>query len=399
LTAQARRSGWLEQAGYVLLAVFVFTIPWEKTLTIPGIGTFARLAGIIAFAAGVLAAAARRDLRKPNVALILALLFTLWTAVTFFWSQAPASTQARTLTFAQLLAMWWLVWEFARGGRRQARLLQAYVLGAVVASAATIARYLEGTETYYRRYAAPGFDPNDLGVTAALALPLCFYLALSATGGTRWLWRAAVAAIITAVLLTGSRTAMIAAYAGFAFPLLTWRKSDKTQRLSAALLLGFLLLGTFRLAPEHSRQRLATVGQELTQGTLHNRTRIWKAGLKALKGNPVFGAGAGAYPEAVRPWLGRPGLPGHEYVAHNTFLSVLVETGLIGFGLFAALLAALAVFVWIMPPAERALWTVMLAVWAIGVSTLTWEHRKATWIIFALITAQWARSFVSAEKR
>jgi hypothetical protein len=33
----------------------------------------------------------------------------------------------------------------------------------------------------------------------------------------------------------------------------------------------------------------------------------------------------------------------------------------------------------------RKTWFVTLAVWAVGASTLTWEHRKPTWMIFALI--------------
>jgi hypothetical protein len=61
-------------------------------------------------------------------------------------------------------------------------------------------------------------------------------------------------------------------------------------------------------------------------------------------------------------------------------------------------MAVLLVFVWVMLSTERALWYTMLGVWAAGVATLTWEHRKPTWLIFALIATGWARAF-GPEKR
>jgi O-antigen ligase len=227
---------------------------------------------------------------------------------------------------------------------------------------------------------------------------MALYLALRAPGIAGWLYRAAIAVAIAAVLLTGSRTAFLASLAAFSFAFWTWRDSGWAQRIASLLLLVLLVLGALRLAPPASRQRLATVTAEISQGTLHNRTRIWKAGLRVFRRHPVAGVGAGAFPKAVEPRLGRPGLPGHEYVAHNTFLSVLVECGAVGFGLFFLLLAAVVFFIWVMPARQRPVWSVTLMVWSAGVSTLTWEHRKPTWLIFALIGAAWSRASETARE-
>jgi O-antigen ligase len=388
-------NGRLERLAWALLWLFVFSIPWQKSAGAPGVGTLSHLFGVVAFAAGAAAAWRRGRVRPPNLAIVLAGAWVLWSAATYFWSLDPAATASRALTFFELWVMFWLVWDQCRSASRQSQLLLAYVLGAVAASGLGVLRYWQGRETYYRRYTAPGFDPNDFGLILALAIPMALYLSLRGGRRARGISRAAILAILPGLLLTGSRTALVAALVGFGFAVWTWRRAEGWERAASLLPLVLLLAGVFRLAPEHSRERLATLPSELAQGTLHNRTQIWKAGLKALKRHPLAGVGAGAYPEAVRPWLGVPPRAGHRYVAHNTFLSVLVEGGVTGFGLYALLLMTLVVYVLMMRPVERALWAVMLAAWAAGVSTLTWEQYSPSWLMAALITTEWARSFES----
>jgi hypothetical protein len=386
----------MQRIAWALLCAFVFTIPWEKSVYVPGVGTFARLLGILAFVAGF--AANWRRWRAPNLALAPAAVFVLWSGLTWFWSLDPHATLMRTKTLVELLAMFWLIWATCRRPEQQRQLMTAYVAGAFAGSCIAFARYAQHMQTYYRRYAAAGFDPNDFGMVLALSIPMSLYLALRARGWASWCYRGAALAAIVAILLTGSRTALIATYISFIFAAWTWRAANWPQRLSTVALAAVLLSAVIHFAPAPQRHRLATISSEITRGTLHDRTRIWKSGLKAFKSHLVLGVGAGAYPEAVRPWMGRPAMAGFQYVAHNTFLSVLVETGPVGFAIAGLLAATLAVFVWMMPAAERALWTVMALVWAAGVSTLTWEHYKPTWLIMALIATEWARAYRRAAK-
>lgn len=389
---------FVERAAWALLWLFVFSIPWEKSVWVPGVGTLTRLLGILAFFAGAIAAVRKKSIRPLNVVMIVAALFVLWSGLTYFWSLDRPATAIRAFTLAELWVMLWLIWNFCREPARQDQLIQACVWGAVAASSIAYARYFQHRQTYWRRYAAGGFDPNDFGLILALAVPLALYLALRAKGWRVWCFRAAVLVMLAAILLTASRTALIATFVAFGFGLWTWHRADLSQKVSTTVLAALLALGVFQFAPAASRARLATIPNELTQGTFHGRTRIWKTGLKVLKSHPLLGVGSGAYPEAVRPWLGVPAVPGFRYVAHNTFLSVLVECGVVGFCLYGLLLALLVLFVWNMSPTERALWAVMLAVWAVGVSTLTWEHYKPGWLIMALIMTEWAWSYWPAAR-
>jgi O-antigen ligase len=383
----------VERAAWVLVCALVFSLPLEKAVMFGGLGTFTRAIGGLCLLAGVAAVALRRWLRLPNVGLLLAGCFVLWSGATCAWSVSPASSAARFSTLAQLFLMLWLIWEFCRSRTRQWWLMRCYVYGAAISSILTIVRYARNQQTYYRRYATAGFDPNDLGLTLALAVPMVLYLASRVTRPWKWTVWLSGFLVVAAVLLTASRMSLVVAAAGFLFAVLTWRESSAGQRVFSLVMFGALAAGALWLAPSASRERLATLHTELTRGTLHNRTHIWKAGLKVLKRHPLLGAGAGAYPDAVYPWLGRPGIAGHQYTAHNTFLSVLVETGLSGAACFGLLLLTLAGFIWMMRPGDRALWLTTFLMWAMGVFTLTWEHRKPTWMLFALILTAWARAF------
>jgi O-antigen ligase len=381
----------LESAAWTLIVILVFSIPWDRSVHWGLAGTMTRAIGLAAFLIG-LAAAAQRP--KPhvrwNAALVFAGAFCFWSALSWLWTVDREATLSRAVTLGQLLAMTWLVWTFCDTGKRLSRLLMAFVSGSVVLSIMTLVRYGLGMQTYWRRYAAPGFDPNDTGVTIAIAMPVALYLAQACSGWRAWAWRAAMAVMIPAILVTASRTALAATFVAFIFSAWMWKRSTWAQRITSVVFIGLMALSLVKLAPAPARQRLQTLPTELTKGTLNKRTSIWKAGLSRFRERPFLGVGAGAYPTAVDPLLPPTTVKGHVNVAHNTFLSVLVECGIIGFAAFALMLLALLVFVWAMQGNHRALWATTLVVWAAGVSTVTWEHRKVTWLVFAFIMAAWA---------
>jgi O-antigen ligase len=373
------------------LLLLVFSLPIEKAVEIPGVGTISRTIGLAAFALGAGAIVRRRELGPPNAALLLAAAFVAWTCATWLWSVDRDATAVRAATMVQLFGMTWLIWELARSRVWVVRLMQAYLGGAVVSALWTIVRAANNQQTYYRRFATAGFDPNDLGVTLVLALPMAFYLSLSSRGWRAVAVRLAALLLVAGILLTASRTALVAAYVALLFPAMTWRGARLPHKLFVVVLLAALMVGPTTLAPR-ARQRLAALPSEVAGGSFNNRTRIWKAGIKLLKRRLPMGVGAGAYPEAVRPYIGVSPVAGQQYTAHNTFLSVLVETGLPGFTLFALLLMTLAWYGWVAGGADRLLWWTLLAVWSTGVFTLSWESRKPTWLLVALIMAAWADS-------
>jgi O-antigen ligase len=402
---QADESSVLGKLAFASLWLLVFAIPWENAIMISDFGTSARLIGMIALGLGVLAIAERGKIRRPAPGHVLMILFVMLAAVSHLWSLYPEGTLDQVFTYIQLLTMVWLIWELAPQVREQMRLMQSYLLGTLVSGIDTVYRFLSHQESVYQRYAGAGLDANDLGLIMALSIPMSYYLLIESKGWTTWLYRLQLVLAGTTILLTASRGASLATLVALSIAPLTQARLTGRQRIALLLTVSFFVCGALLFVPATSWERLSTTpGEfaqgtsttpgEFAQGTFTGRTIIWRAGWEIFRAHPFLGIGANAFRLIVSRVLAEPiRLDQSLFLppappAHNTFLSVLVEEGVIGFTLFCALLGVLAVSLRAMPPFPRRLWIVSLGVWVVGVSSLTWEMRKPTWFFFGLIMAQ-----------
>jgi O-antigen ligase len=351
--------------------------------------------GTFALGAGFLAVLIDGRIRVLTRAYAVLGLFALWTAITLRWSLDPSATAMKAVTCFQLLGMAWLIWEFCAEERHVIWLMQAYLFGTLCAAANTLVRYQLAHQTYYRRYAPDGFDPNDFALTLALSIPMSYALALRAKGRRSWFYWAQLALVCLSVVLSASRTGFLASCVAASIIPLTFASTPRKQKLLIVTGAIAAMVCLAAVVPASSWQRLSTIGAEVKSGSLNDRGLIWRAGLQVYRDHWFAGVGSGAYPRSVEPMLGWP--TGWAIVAHNTFLSVLVETGIVGFLLFLSFLTLLVRVILRMQGLSRMVWAVTLMVWFIGVNTLTWEVRKPTWLIFALALTQ-AR-FARAQSR
>jgi O-antigen ligase len=142
--------------------------------------------------------------------------------------------------------------------------------------------------------------------------------------------------------------------------------------LAAAVLISLPYVQTLE-----SFQRFSTIGIEIAKGDFNQRTLLWREGLASFVGHPLIGVGSNNYRSVTS--LNK--------VAHNSFLSVLVEVGLIGFTLFGIILTIAVIKALSQPKWDKSFWLTVLVVWAICAFSLTYEHTKATWLFLSLLIA------------
>jgi len=391
-TSGARVASELEKLAYAGLCAFVLVLPWGVDSKIVGGLTLASWIGLIPIGLATLHIFVDKKVRRlcPIHALLLA--FTGWVAASLMWTLDRESTLTRLGTYVQLLIFVWLIWELAPTKGRVQGLIVSYVLGSGIASVKAIFNYETGWtisqesgnqwETY--RYSVDGINADELALILALSIPMALYLLTA--NKNRWIKALCWVLLITgftAILLTGTRGALFAAIVGVIImsgPTLS--RMSRTQRSIGIIVCIALVSCTMFFLPKTSIDRYLSIGTELTQGTLTHRTVLWAAGLAMFRDHPFLGVGAGAYGHAIVR------ITDIALIAHNTFISVLVELGVVGAILLFILLASMFSSVLRLKNLEKWLWLALLATWATGACSVTWENRKVTWLLFGLVAAQ-----------
>jgi O-antigen ligase len=370
----------MNSIAYAALWLFVFVLPWEGVVRVNNTAILSQASGIIAMGWTVFAVLSSGRLRRWHGLHVAALLFVVTAGFQLLIFHSGDRPPAKFYTYVQLLLMLWMIWELAPSRGRVLNLLLAYVLGAYMAAFQTLlVYYSSGGEL--RRFAAGGVDPNDLSMTMSLGVPMAWYLSNTYRKPLlRWICRGYLPAGVLAIGMTGSRGGLLASIVALAIvPLSMTRLSPGRLGITIAML---FLSGGLAVAyvPEKIVERLATTSTEVEDLRLGGRFKLWKAGIRALPEHPFLGFGTAGFIRAVSPQLGSA-----SQVAHNSFISVLVEQGLIGLILYLLMFAAAYRAVRRLPLLERRFGLVLMATLVVAMLPLTWEHRKPLWFVLAAV--------------
>lgn len=385
ISPQRRRRAGLEAATFSTICAFVFAVPWASSFVLPVLGTSTRVIGLMLvgiWLASILAADRIRPLSTPHR---IAFAWVVWAALGVFWTVNPSLGFLRLTQYVQLFAFTVIVWDSRLDRRDLAMTLQCYLLGCWVAFFLLLANVLSGNVTQWQRRASlENTNENEVGLMLALGLTVAWYLASGRSADHPIVRRLRpfnylfVGAGFLGIMYTASRGSFLAVSPFIIYLVWSARNLTPRRRASALAVFTIVVAGAYRLVPETAWDRIGTIPSQLQERDLGARFGIWSDGLPVLTGDAtsfLFGQG----PVSFLPLIGK--------AAHNIWLSVAVEAGVVGLLLFASLLFATIRGVFRLEHADRNMWLSLFATYLLAAIALSLEYNKITWLLLALALA------------
>lgn len=368
---------------FALLLLFILTIPIEDMLSVNKDLSMTRMLGQVVIGAWGIVIILTQKVRRIHPFYIFALLFIAWNVLSVFWTIDYSLTELRTKTYVQLGIMSVMIWDLVDGKDKLRAVIQTFIIGAYISVGGTIINFITGQEAYLYsggRYVATGFNANDLAIILSLAVPMAWYMVLTSGGESKFKWFRIMNMLYVplgffAVILTGSRAGFLVALLSLFFIVFTTRWMGKWGRLSFVLLIAILIVAAVIIVPDTTLNRVLSTFSSESSDDLGGRLTIYAAAARTIDAHPLLGVGSGAFKSAT----------GLNIIAHNTFLSVLSETGIIGFLFFTVMLILCAVEALRQPKLEAALWLTIMLMWGLGGSSVSWDFRKPTWLLLTMI--------------
>lgn len=372
---------------FYLLCVFAFFMPWETLGGLKELPTVARLLGALTLVVGLLAIVASMKIRRMPFAFVVMIVFAFLCLLSISWATDSEKALAGTPTILLLLLFVWLIWEFAPTVEDQLWLMRSFIYGHSVpivmqfTSFRAMGASLGDDQT---RYSGGGHDANYYSELLSMAALFCAYIILhtrQTKGKIPLRYLAFIPIIGIAIMLTGSRTGFVALLCAGACILFVLRFGGWKIIAGFVVVAGALVFLIPRFTPAGLMTRV-TEGTGFSVEKLGARAQIWEGAITAFWERPILGQGINCASEAIGQ------ASGHYNVAHNLFLSILVELGIVGLAIYLLLLFFLLLAILSMPKAQKWFWLSVMLVWGLFAMSCGAQFDKLSWFLFAMILAQ-----------
>jgi O-antigen ligase len=309
------------------------------------VGLLLALALLAAIAAGRREEREALDLvaRQPALVAVVC-LFTAWATISLVWAESSHAGAAQLGRLALNFSLFPIAFAALRTRRHAIWLFSVFVASALLSVGFGLTHPPDPSAPTVGRLGGAGLNPNQLGNLLAVSVVLTAGLAASVRSHplARVAALGAGAGCAAGLFLTVSRGALL----GLGVSLLVAPFAVGRGRRAAAIVLSGLVLagavGWFAAVASSGDVERITHPEEAGGS---GREDLWRMGRRMTEAHPITGVGVGNFPVASIHYLIQPGaVLRDEYildrplVAHNIYLHVLSELGIVGLTLFALIL-------------------------------------------------------------
>jgi putative inorganic carbon (HCO3(-)) transporter len=309
--------------------------------------SFSKIVGLLLFISWLAKVTSTPDSRNdfmgahPVFTYVLG-VFVGWAGVSLLWAEDTTLVDTPLMRYALNLVLFLIVFTAVRTPKQFVWTLGAYVVGATLAGAYGLVRPPEDVAYYdIQRVAGTLGDPNELAsvLVPAIVLALGLAVVLKRAPLIRLMLVGAAVVCAATIFLTLSRGGLVALAVALVVAVLVagrWR----AQALVLSLCVGLGVLFWFGFVATDDQVNRVT---HIEGGT--GRADLWNIGVRMIEDKPVTGVGLGNFETASIHYLLEPGVIQRDEfivdqpkVAHNTYLHVVAELGIVGGVLFVAIL-------------------------------------------------------------
>jgi O-antigen ligase len=337
--------------GVAVLTALTF---FERIPGVPGGGQFAKGAAAVIALSWILRAL-RRDTSFPLLFrdrpfLTYAIVaFCVLAASSMLWAPDVAVARSNAVRLAQVVFLVFAAYSAADRAEHVRWIVWAFMTGAAITALVGLlgthpTETVDATAGEANRLAGQIGDANEF---AAILVPALALAAFSVASTKRPAFRALLVGYVLlfglALFLTESRGGLVGLGVTFAAALLLAGRL-RPRALALMLTVGALGVGYYTLvAPPQTLQRITHFTSEGGTG----RTDLWSIALQVAGDHPLLGAGWGNF-VVVEPQYATRGIELSQIrlvvdtpkVAHNMYLQVLAELGLVGLTVFLAVIGS-----------------------------------------------------------
>ena len=371
--------GVVHKATWYLLLLMIFLIPW-------GEGLYDGLAKVVAMptlALSFVMLVLEGTHRNYSMFNLFAILMGGWYLIGIWWSPTPDYSVQILKTYIMLIMMSLMFTYLISDEYKFRRAYQAYVFGSLVATGVIFYNYLNGIEgPYYNRYTVKHIETDNMAILLAFGIPMAVWLYTQAAS---WVIKlvnvASIPIIFYGIFLTGTRTGLVCGTIGLMYLAFTQRKASFNLKMIYAGGAIGAAVAVISLAPKASVERVFSIGTAVASGDLNYRQVIWQHTLTVWKNNPILGGGTGSLGHTLNAYH-----VNFEW-AHNSYLHILGENGLIGLAIYLMMTGSLLYYA-LKCQIETKFF--LLTLWFtifISQMTLHSQNLKEVWFVWSVIGA------------